>query len=55
MSYRIPDNVGSGLRRQFPLLPSLRDGLVTCCRVDLVTCPRAALARYRADCELAGQ
>jgi len=24
--------VGSGLRRHFPLLPSLRDGLVTCLR-----------------------
>jgi len=38
-------SVGSGLRRQSPLLPSLRDDLVTCRRVDLVTCPHAALAR----------
>jgi len=47
--------VGSGLRRHFPLLPSLRDGLVTCRRVDLVTCRHAALARLSADSELAEQ
>jgi len=28
-----------------PLLPSLRDGLVTCHRFNLVTCHRTALAR----------
>jgi len=35
--------VGSGLWQHFPLLPSVRDDLVTC-RAGLVTCLRACAA-----------
>jgi len=44
LSCRFVASVGSGLRRDSPLLLSLHDGLVICDRTGLVTCLHACAA-----------